>query len=135
VYRSRALRRHQFFVTTDWPGGLYGSPTMTGTRPAGPIAAAWAVMKHLGEEGYRALARDVMETTDILRRGSSDTPGLRSLGEADMSVLAFGSDTLDVHAIGSAMDQRGWKLDAQQRPNALHLMVAGAFEDRKELSR
>jgi glutamate/tyrosine decarboxylase-like PLP-dependent enzyme len=126
VYRSRALRRHQFFVTTDWPGGLYGSPTMTGTRPAGPIAAAWAVMKHLGEEGYVRLARIVMETTDVIRRGIAVTPGLRILGEPDMSVLAFGSDTLDIHAIGSAMDQRGWKIDAQQRPNALHVMVTPA---------
>ncbi|MGC9336215.1 MAG: pyridoxal phosphate-dependent decarboxylase family protein, partial [Anaerolineae bacterium] len=40
LYDSRELRRHQFFVHTGWPGGIYPSPTMAGTRPAGPIAAA-----------------------------------------------------------------------------------------------
>ena len=99
---------------------------MTGTRPGGPIAAAWAVMRHLGEEGYVRLARVVMETSDVIRRGISEVPGLRILGEPDVSVLAFGSDTLDVHKLGAAMDARGWKLDAQQRPNALHVMVTPA---------
>ena len=32
IYRTRELRRHQFTIYSEWPGGLYGSPTMTGTR-------------------------------------------------------------------------------------------------------
>jgi len=56
LYRDSALRRHQFFAYTDWPGGVYASATLAGTRPAGPIAAAWAVLHYLGEEGYLALA-------------------------------------------------------------------------------
>jgi glutamate/tyrosine decarboxylase-like PLP-dependent enzyme len=123
VYASRELRRHQFFVMTEWCGGLYGSPTMTGTRPGGPIAAAWAVMHYLGEEGYRALATKVMETTEILRRGIAEIPGLEILGEPDASVLAFSARHFDVLQLGSAMEARGWKLDAQQRPTSLHLMV------------
>jgi glutamate/tyrosine decarboxylase-like PLP-dependent enzyme len=126
LYRSRALRRHQWFAYGDWPGGLYGSPSMTGTRPGGAIAAAWAVMRYLGEAGYVDLARVTMETTDRLVRGVAATPGLRVLGEPDMSVFAFASDTVDVYVLGDAMDKRGWKLDRQQRPPCLHLMVTPA---------
>jgi glutamate/tyrosine decarboxylase-like PLP-dependent enzyme len=126
VYRSRALRRHQWFSYGDWPGGLYGSPSMTGTRPGGAIAAAWAVMQYLGEEGYLDLARITLETTDRLARGVSDTPGLRILGKPAMSVFAFASDTVDVYVLGDAMEKRGWKLDRQQRPPCLHLMVTPA---------
>jgi len=126
LYRTRALRRHQWFAYGDWPGGLYGSPSMTGTRPGGAIAAAWAVMRYLGEEGYLDLARVTMETTDRLRRGVGETAGLRVLGDPTMSVFAFASDTVDVYVLGDAMEKRGWKLDRQQRPPCLHLMVTPA---------
>jgi hypothetical protein len=46
------------------------------------------------------------------------------IGDPAMSVLAFGSDTLDVFAVGDRMDQRGWHLDRQKPPDALHLMVS-----------
>ena len=126
LYRSRALRRHQWFAYGDWPGGLYGSPSMTGTRPGGAIAAAWAVMRYLGEAGYVDLARVTMETTDRLLHGVAATPGLRVLGRPDLSVFAFASDAVDVYVLGEAMEKRGWKLDRQQRPPCLHLMVTPA---------
>jgi len=126
VYRTRALRRHQWFAYGDWPGGLYGSPSMTGTRPGGAIAAAWAVMRYLGEAGYDDLARVTMETTERLLRGVAATPGLRVLGEPDMSVFAFTSDAIDVYVLGDALERRGWKVDRQQRPPCLHLMVTPA---------
>ena len=55
LYKTPELRRHQMFVSTDWPGGIYPSPAMGGTRPASPIAAAWAVLNYLGENGYLEL--------------------------------------------------------------------------------
>ncbi len=129
MYRDAAYRRHQFFATTDWPGGLYGSPTMTGSRPGGAIAAAWAVLTYLGEEGYTRLARVIMDTTQALQDGINATPGLHVVGAPDMSVFAFGSETLDIYAVGDAMDQRGWHPDRQQLPPSLHLMVTPAHEN------
>lgn len=128
VYRTKELRRHQYFVYPDWPGGLYGSPSMTGTRPGGAIAAAWAILHFLGEEGYKRLAKTTMETTEALMAGVRAIPELRVLGEPEMSVFAFGSDALDVYMLGDAMDARGWRLDRQQRPPCLHLMVTPAHE-------
>jgi glutamate/tyrosine decarboxylase-like PLP-dependent enzyme len=123
LHRTRELRRHQFFTYADWPGGLYASPSMTGTRPGGAIAAAWAVVNHLGEEGYLRLARTILDTAKKLREGIAATPGLTVLGRPDMSVLAFTSAAFDIYALGDAMEARGWKLDRQQLPPALHLMV------------
>ena len=48
LYRTHELARKQLFVTTDWLGGFYASTAMAGTRPAGPVAAAWAAMMHIG---------------------------------------------------------------------------------------
>jgi len=125
VHREgRHLRDHQLFLWDRWPGGLYGSFAMAGARAASPIAAAWAVMQHLGEEGYLRLARSVRDTTRRLREGISAIPPLAVLSDPVMGVLAFGSDAIDAAAVCAAMDARGWHLDRQQGPDALHLMVS-----------
>ena len=126
MYRDASYRRHQFFAVTDWPGGLYGSPTMTGSRPGGAVAAAWAVLNYLGEDGYTRLAKVIMDTTRKLQEGVRATGELAVLGEPDMSVFAIASDSLDIHLVGDALDALGWHPDRQQKPASLHLMVTPA---------
>ncbi|HEY8153327.1 MAG TPA: aspartate aminotransferase family protein [Myxococcota bacterium] len=121
---GKHVNQHQLFLWDRWPGGTYGSFAMAGARPSAPIAAAWAVLHFLGREGYLRLAREVRDTTRKLRSGIDATPGLRVIGDPAMSVLAFGSDMLDVFAVGDRMDQKGWHLDRQKGPDALHLMVS-----------
>jgi len=128
LYRNAALRRHQFFVYADWCGGVYASPTMSGTRPAGAIAAAWATMNAMGEDGYLRNAQQIMKTTKALIEGVNAIPGLYVLGEPDMSVFAFASDEVDMFAVADAMEERGWHMDRQPRPSALHIMVTLAHQ-------
>ena len=123
AHREQATLRYQMFLYDQWPGGLYGSMAMAGARPAAPIAAAWAVLRYLGEEGYVRLARVVLDTTRRLREGIASTPPLRLVGDPDASLLAFTADDVDVMAVGDVMDDRGWHLDRQKDPSALHLMV------------
>lgn len=123
LYRGADLRRFQFFVQTAWPGGIYPSPTMTGTRPGGAIAAAWAVLNFLGETGYINLAAQVMATTRKLQQGISAIPGLHILGRPDMSVFAIGANRLDIYEVGDELTQLGWHLDRQQAPPSLHMTV------------
>ncbi len=126
LHRNKDLRRHQFFTLSDWSGGLYASPSMTGTRPGGAIAAAWAILRYMGEEGYMKIAKEIMDTSRRFIEGIGTIPGLRILGKPDMSIFAFASDTIDVYALGDAMEALGWKLDRQQMPPALHMMVTPA---------
>jgi glutamate/tyrosine decarboxylase-like PLP-dependent enzyme len=125
AHRDRGhVHRYQLFMYEDWPGGLYGSFAMAGARPAAPIAAAWAILNALGEEGYVGLARTILDTTRKIRAGIEAIPGLFVHGDPAMSVMSFGSETLDIMAIGDAMDDRGWHLDRQVQPDALHMMIS-----------
>jgi sphinganine-1-phosphate aldolase len=126
LYRNSALRRHMFFSYINWSGGVYVSPTMTGTRPGGPIAAAWAIMNFLGEEGYLKLASVVMEAAKKVQAGVATLPEVRILSNPDMSVLAIASDKLDVYQIGDELTARGWHLDRQQFPPSLHMTIVPA---------
>ncbi len=126
IYRTSSMLRHQFFAYCDWPGGLYGSPTMLGTRPGGAIAAAWATMKYLGAEGYVRVAAEIMETAEKLKKGIATIEGLNIIGNPPMSVFAFTSDKIDVYALAEEMEAKGWHIDRQQLPPSLHLMVTPA---------
>jgi glutamate/tyrosine decarboxylase-like PLP-dependent enzyme len=126
TYRDASLRKHQFYAFPDWPGGLYVTPTMAGARPGGAVAAAWAVMHHLGEEGYVELARVAMDATDQINAGIQSIDGLRIMGDPHMTVFAFDSDEVNVFTLGEKMDGRGWHLDRNQFPSALHMMVTPA---------
>jgi glutamate/tyrosine decarboxylase-like PLP-dependent enzyme len=126
TYRDAELRKLQFYAFPDWPGGIYVTPTLAGARPGGAVAAAWAVMHHLGEEGYLELAKTAMDATNAIRSGIESIEGLRIMGEPHMTVFAFDSNEVDVFALGANMDERGWHLDRNQFPSALHMMVTPA---------
>ncbi|RMH78310.1 MAG: aspartate aminotransferase family protein [Actinomyces sp.] len=126
VYRDVALKRRQHFLFDDWPGGLYGSATTAGTRPAPPIAAAWATIAFLGRSGYLAKARVVREATRRFRSGIEAIDGLVVTGDPDMSLFEFShvDGPEATGAVGDRMAERGWNLDRQQ--GGLHLMLSPA---------
>ena len=124
LHRPKSNMRYQVFSFSDWPGGIYGTQAFLGTKPAPPIAAAWAVMQYLGEEGYLRLARDTMAATNKLLDGIAAIDGIHVWGEPDMTVVAIGSETHDIFAIGDRLTERGWHFDRQDDPPALHLMAS-----------
>ena len=72
VHRSRELRSYQTFFTDNWLGGAYGSSAVLGTKSVGPWAAAWAVMQHLGEDGYLRLTAEARRATEDLIGAQSE---------------------------------------------------------------
>jgi glutamate/tyrosine decarboxylase-like PLP-dependent enzyme len=124
LYKDAELRRYQYFVYMDWPGGIYPSPTMAGTRPGGPVAAAWALLHFLGSEGYLEITDVVMRTTCKLQAGINAIPGIRVLSNPDMSVFAIGSDGVDIYEVADELALRGWYFDRQHFPPSLHTTVS-----------
>ena len=129
TYRTRELRRYQAFTFDGWLGGFYGSPGMQGTRGSAPIAAAWAVLNYLGEEGYLRLASASWDAARTMIAGIRSIDGLMVRGEPDATVFSFGAaepEALDIFAVGEALSARGWYLDRQTPPDSLHATVSAA---------
>ncbi len=123
LHRNKALRKDQTFVTDNWLGGLYGSSGVLGTKSGGPIAAAWAVLHYLGEDGYLRLTRVARAATEQLIAGLRAIPGARVLGTPAATLVAFTFDDADPFAVGAGLAERGWVVDQQQPPPSLHCTV------------
>jgi glutamate/tyrosine decarboxylase-like PLP-dependent enzyme len=123
LYKNAELRKSQFSLYTKWNGGIYASPTITGTRPGGSIAGAWAAIKAIGREGYLEMADATMKTTMKLKAAFESVPELQIMGQPCATMVAFKSDKLDVYQLADELNKKGWHFERQQLPPSLHFTV------------
>lgn len=132
LFRPAALRREQYSIITDWPGGLYASPGMSGSRSGGLIAATWAALLSLGREGYRAIATDIFRTAERVKAAVRTHSELALIGDSrfnvafraapDHRVPSLGGP-IDIFHVNDALMARGWRLNGLQLPPALHFCI------------
>jgi glutamate/tyrosine decarboxylase-like PLP-dependent enzyme len=133
VHRNRALRKDQTFVTDNWLGGLYGSSGVLGTKGGGSMAAAWAVMHHLGNDGYERVTAAARAACRELAAAVATIPELTIRAEPETTLLAFGAadeTRLDIFAMADALSRRGWYVDRQGPPASLHCTVSVVHDGR-----
>ncbi|CAL9734587.1 sphingosine-1-phosphate lyase [Monosporozyma servazzii] len=124
MYRNDKLRMQQYYVNPDWVGGLYGSPTLAGSRPGALVVGCWATMINMGEVGYIESCKEIVEGARKLKKYIQERlSALEIIGDPKFSVIAFKSNKLDVHELSDKLNKRGWHLSALQKPAALHLAV------------
>lgn len=125
LYRTARLRTHQYFISTDWSGGLYASPSIAGSRPGSLIAACWASLMAEGESGYIAACHSIVGAAKKFEAAIRETPELSSdlavIGNPLVSVVAVTSRALDIYDLADAMSRKGWCLNALQNPPGLHV--------------
>ncbi len=107
LYRGHDLLHYQYYTASDWPGGLYFSPTFAGSRPGALIAAGWAALTSIGANGYMEATRKILETAGKIKEGIRKIPELHVLGDP-LFVVAFASDTLDIYKVLDYMSRKKW---------------------------
>jgi len=121
-FNDRALRNSQYFFQTSWSGGKYCTPGIEGSRSGGLLAATWAAMVQLGRAGYRTYAEAIFATSLAMQAAVRSHGELRMLGKPSF-LFSFTSDAFDIYHVNDFMRTRGWRLNGQQYPNALHMAV------------
>jgi glutamate/tyrosine decarboxylase-like PLP-dependent enzyme len=124
MFRDKQLRNGQYFFMTDWSGGKYASPGIDGSRSSGLLAATWASMVAMGREGYLRRAKKIFDTAYAMQDVVKAQPELRIIGNPSFC-FSFTSDVFDIYHLNDAMRERGWRLNGQQYPNAVHMAVTG----------
>lgn len=133
LYRSAELRRHQLFACADWTGYAIVNPTMQSSKSGGPLAAAWATLHYLGDDGYLELAEQTLQATRLALEGITAIPELRVLGAPCASLLAVASDEVDIFEVADELNVLGWHVQPQlgyfgSRPNFHLSMTARSLE-------
>jgi glutamate/tyrosine decarboxylase-like PLP-dependent enzyme len=127
LYRSAEYRRHQLYSCASWSGYTMINPTVQSAKSAGPIAAAWAVQRFIGDDGYLELARRMRDATKRIVAGVEGIPGLRVLGRPEMNLVAFASDQVSIFHVVDEMKLRGWYVQPQlafgASPENIHLSI------------
>jgi len=131
LHRSPELRRPQFFATARWPGYTMINSTLQSTKSGGPLAAAWAVTRFIGDAGYAALARQVRDGMRYLVEATATLEHLRLLVPPDASLAAFAADDqVDVFTVCDELLARGWYAQPQLSfgpfPATLHVSISAA---------
>lgn len=121
LFRHRCWRPAYTFEFDDWPIGSYASSGLAGTRPAAPIASAWAVMRYLGRDGYTRIAREILGATRRLLDGLASIEGVEPLCEPDLPIVAWRTPGLPVREVAAALTRRRWFVRTMLRPEAVHL--------------
>lgn len=130
LYKDGELRRHQIFAWSGWIGYTIVNPTIQSTKSGGPIAACWAILNHLGMEGYLDLVGRTQAAAARLREGIQAIEGLEVLGDPRTNMLAFTGRTIDVFALAEDMKERGWYIQPQfgfsSCPANIHLSIGAS---------
>lgn len=123
LFRTKKLRSYGYFVSATWPGGIYASPSLAGSRAGSLIAGTWASLMSQGENGYTNSCRDIVGAAKEIESGIRERlhPDLFILGEPMVSVVAFSSKTLNIYEVADELISLGWHLNALQDPPALHI--------------
>lgn len=130
MYRDKALRRHQIYACATTTTYALVNSAVQSTKSGGPVAAAWAILHHVGEEGYRTIIAKANDTAAAMGAGIAAIPGLRVLGQAEMCMFSFTSDEFNIFHVADAMRRKGWYLQPQfstpWSPENLHITVTAA---------
>lgn len=113
LYKTKDLRRHQFYACSHWTGYTVINTTVQSTKSAGPVAACWAALQYIGDSGYMELARRMLEGTRKIVAGIQAIPGLRLLGQPDSNLICFTCDDAGVFDIIDEMKARDWYIQPQ----------------------
>lgn len=122
LYRNIELIHYQYFTMTDWPGGIYFSPTLAGSRPGALSAACWASLVSVGEKGYLENTQKILDVGEQIKKGIEKLQDVQLFGDA-LWVIAFGSDSINIFDVLDQMSERGWSLNGLHKPACVHICV------------
>jgi sphinganine-1-phosphate aldolase len=144
LQRGRDRQRAQYFATRRWPGYPVVNATMLGSKSAGALAAAWAIVEWLGEAGFAELAASCRRSTDAVTAAVRAIDGLRVVGSPVGPLFAVATDDsvpegrrVDPHHWADSVREHGWLLqlqpglvqfDGTRLPHTTHLTITPVTE-------
>ena len=123
LWKNKEIKRNQYFVVSDWCGGIYASCSLPGSRVGAQIATTWGILLHNGLDYYKRISCEIISATNSLKKFISDTKIFKVIGNPTVNVVAFNSDKYPLGLIIDNFKKSGWNLNILQNPLALHICI------------
>lgn len=134
LYRNKELRKHQFYACTNWTGYPVINTTIQSTKSGGPLAACWATLNYIGHDGYKNLIGKIAQTKERMLELFGNIPEIKIMGKPEASLIAFGSDTIDLFQLADEMRKDKWYVQVQPGNEdfepSIHLTITPISEER-----
>ncbi len=120
------LRDEKLFIDNSFEipylaGGKNSHPIILGTRSGAAVIATWALLNHLGIEGYIRIVKRCMKNTEILEKGIQRVDGLGLPVKPTMNIIGISSNAVDICKLDLELRRRGWALG--KFPEFLRIVV------------
>jgi sphinganine-1-phosphate aldolase len=124
LYRTRKLRKCQYYCFSTWNGGMYATPNLAGSRYSTAISASWAKMLTVGEKGYADRAEKIMIATTKLREALLILKNhIQVLTPTSLSILAFRLRRRDTYDMADFLRSKGWDVTNVVNPSAISYAI------------
>ena len=136
LYRNKGLRRYQIFACSTWTGYTIVNAALQSSKSGGPMAAAWAVMKGIGDDGYMGFAKKILDEQKKLVAGIEAIEDLYLPVIPQMPLIAFTSDAFSPFHLIDEMKFKGWYIQPQLgydgHKACVHLLVSPSHQGQSE---
>ncbi|WP_297514235.1 tyrosine decarboxylase MfnA [Thermococcus sp.] len=112
IFRERKYIDAISILAPYLAGGRIWQATITGTRPGANALAVWAMIKHLGFEGYKEIVRKAMELSRWFAGELKKIPGIYLIREPVLNIVSFGTENLE--RVEEELKRRGWGISAHR---------------------
>jgi sphinganine-1-phosphate aldolase len=136
LYKNKDIRKYQLYACADWTGYTIINNTIQSSKSGGPMAATWAVLNFIGDDGYLEIARRTYEASKKIVAAIDKMDDVKVLGRPDLCLVAFTSDTVNVFLVIDEMKKRGWYVQPQLAypgsPENIHLSISAVSLDQAD---
>ena len=124
LFKEKTYRSHCMYALTTWPGGIYATAGLSGSRSGAPSAGAWIAMCYFGFTGYKERADAVFKAQNKFASAIKEMPEVKLVGEPQLGTVAVTSNKkeLNIYSVHDLMIKKGWHLNATQKPSAMQFL-------------
>lgn len=128
LFRNEETRKAVAWKIPYLAGGETEHATIVGTRSGASVIAVWALLKHLGVEGYKMVVERCMRLTWKLVKEIKRVEGLDVVVKPTMNIVGLKSDVFGIRRIANELRLRGWAVSVF--PNHIRIVVMPHVRER-----
>jgi sphinganine-1-phosphate aldolase len=127
LYKNKELRKYQIFSCSDWIGYTMINTTIQSTKSGGPLAATFATLLAVGEDGYLKFAKEKWKAILKIQDFIEKHPDLKLVVKSNTPLIAFTSESVNIFHIVDEMNSMGWYIQPVFRygniKESIHLSI------------